>query len=314
MKSKGIKVIIIVVLLTVSVVVYADVNYNRIGPGGRLYYYLFPFLTPADSAASNIPIGKFIGSKAEVEKVEEANLNYQAALILYERDNNPYGIEKFTVDLPESKSVDPNSLSPAEKSKLINLGLWDGKGKISFVATLKVGSKIKEKEEAVINELINLKEKYPKLFDDAAQKVEKFKQNSSPEKFLKEISNENERKIAADILFIKKISGITVRSEADLKNLRKNVEVLKQITRSGSFLEIKEKLRNDIKDSVIGIRISGNKAILVYGIPDALYTQIRKFVKIGDTYKLYTITNLKHTKLLNEELEKYWEEKINPGH
>ncbi len=312
MKSK--KVIIIVVLIAVLLAVYADVNYNRIGPGGKLYYYLLPFLTPTDSTTSDIPIGKFIGSKTEVEKVEEANLNYQAALILYERDDNPYGIEKFTVDLPESRTVDPNSLSPAEKSKLINLGLWDGKGKISFVATLKAGIKIKEKEEAVINELINFKEKYPKLFDNAAQRVEKLKRNSSSEKFLKEISNENERKIAADILFIKKISGITVRSEADLKNLRKNVEVLKQITKNGSFLEIKKKLRNDIKDSVIGIRISGNKAILVYGIPDGLYTQIRKFVKIGDTYKLYTITNVKHTKLLNEELEKYWEEKINSGH
>ncbi len=314
MKNKGIKVLIIVVLLAVSVVVYADVNYNRIGPGGKLYCYFLPFLTPTDSTASDIPIGEFIGSKAEVEKVEEANLNYQAALIVYERDNNPYGIEKFTVDLPESKTVDPNSLPLAERSKLINLGLWDGRGKVSFLATFEAGIKIKEKEEAVINELINLKEKCPKLFDDAVQRVEQFKQNSSPEEFLSKFSNENERKIAADILFIKKISGITVRSEADLKNLRKNVEVLKQITRNGIFLEIKEKLRNDIKDSVIGIRVSGNKAILVYGTPDALYTQIRKFVKIGDTYKLYTITNVKHTKLLNEKLEKYWEEKINPGH
>ncbi len=240
MKNKSIKVIIIVVLLAVSVAVYADVNYNRIGPGGKLYCYFLPFLIPTDSAASDIPIGEFIGNKEEVKKVEEANLNYQAALIVYERDGNPYEIEKFTVDLPESKTVDPNSLSPAERSKLINLGLWDGRGKVSFVATLEAGSKIKEKEEAVITELINLKEKYPKLFDDAVQRVEKLKRTSPSEEFLGAINNENERKIAADILFIRKIRGITVRSEADLKNLRKNVEVLKQITKNGSFSNIKD--------------------------------------------------------------------------
>jgi len=246
--------------------------------------------------------------------VEEANLNYQVALIVYERDNNPYEIEKFVVDFPESRTVNPNSLSATERSKLLNLGLWDGKGKISFVATFEAGCNIKEKEAAVIKELTELKEKYPKLFDNVVQRVEQFKQNSSSEKFLSEISNKNEKKIATDILFIRSVSGITVHSEADLESLCKNTEILKQITKNGSFSEIKEKLRNEIKDSVIGIRVSGNKAIVVYGIPDGLYTQTRKFVKIGNIYKLYTITNVKHTKLLDAELKKYWEVKVKSEH
>jgi len=48
MKSRGIKVIVLVVLLAVSGVVYTDINYERIGHREKLYYYLLSFLAPAN--------------------------------------------------------------------------------------------------------------------------------------------------------------------------------------------------------------------------------------------------------------------------
>jgi len=61
----------------------------------------------------------------------------------------------------------------------------------------------------------------------------------------------------------------------------------------------------------MGIRVNVDRAILVYGIPDGLSTEIRKFAKVGNTYKLYTIEGLQHTKAVDALLTKYWEEKIN---
>ncbi len=313
MKKMRPKWIIIAVIIITLGIVYADANYNVIGPGEKAYCYILPFLAPKDAAASDIPIGKFIGSKAEIEKVKEANLNFQTAWILYSKDNDPGIILPFMIDLPESKTVDPDSVPDFEKSKLLKLGLWDGKGKISFVATFKRGPAVREKEYEAIDALLPLIKKYPELFKISAEKIKSLKQgelNSKGRQLINSAKNENEKKIIENLLIVRNITGIAVQSESQLESLKAPRKMLAQIVGDKDFKTPRNKISKDIENSIIGIRVNGNRAILVYGIPDGLSTEVRKFVKVGDTYKLYTITDIKHTKNLDEALVKYWNKKL----
>ncbi len=302
------RIIIAVIVITLGIV-YADVNYNIIGSGERAYCYVLPFLAPKDTAASDIPVGKFIGSKAEIEKVKEANLDFQTDWILYSKYNDPGIILPFMIDLPESKTVDPDSLPNFEKSKLLKLGLWDGKGKISFVATFKRGAVIREKEYEAVDALLPLIKKYPELFKISAEKVKSLKQgelNSKEWQLINSAKNENEKKIIENLLLIRNITGIAVQSESQLESLKAPRKMLAQIIGNKDFKTLRNKISKDIESSIIGIRVNGNRAILVYGIPDGLTTELRKFAKVGDTYKLYTITGVKHTKSIDSALANYW--------
>ncbi len=311
--KKATKVLLVSIIILLSIAVYADVNYNIIGPGEKAYCYLFPFLTPKNTAGCNLPIGEFIGSKNEIEKVKEANLNYQAASILYWKDNDPKMILRFMVDLPESRTVDPEEIPFSERSKLLKTHLWDGKGKISFVATFKSGATIRKRLYDAIDTLSDMTDKYPELFKEASEKVKTLKQDkldAAGQNLLESVKDENEKKIIENLLFIREIKGITVQSKSQLESLKASRSMIAQIVGNKDFAHLKKDIKNDIEGNIIGIKTDGNKAILVYGIPDGLLTEVRKFVKVGDTYKLYTITSVEHTKSLDEALNKYWDKKL----
>ena len=306
-----IKRFLVVVIIIISGIVYFDINYHIVGPGEKLYCYLIPFLTPGDSSADTLPIGKFIGNKQDIEKVKEANLNYQTAWILFIENNNPDILLPFIENLPESNTVDPDELSEFEKSKLLQLHLWDGRSKINFFATFKEGAILRKKEEKSIAILSALLKKYPKLFKNVANKVKALKQSEIENtNLVNSFTDYNEKLIAENLLFIRKLTGITVQSETDLKNLESSKNALEKIVGKGDFNLIKQKIEKDINKSIIGIKTEGNKAILVYGIPDGLYTQVRKFVRAGNTYKLYTIVNVKHTKSIDLALSNYWKKQL----
>ncbi len=270
-------------------------------------------MTPKESLTVDLPIGEFIGSKEEIEKVKDANLNYQTASFIEERYDNPNAIWPFVVNLPESNSIDPDTVPQYIKGRLIACHLWDGKGKINFFAMDKEKSLSQQKENEAYEFLSKSIKKYPKLFKDASEKVESIKQKReliNTKDFLNSISDKNERKIAEDLIFIRRITGITPSSEANLRGLRYSRITLKQIRSEDNFKSIKEWFKKEMKDSVIGIKVNGGRAILVYGMSDDLLTQVRMFAKVGDTYKLYNIEGVKHTRALDKALSTYWRKKI----
>jgi|GEM_PF-2517879 len=306
------KTIAIFVVIIILGFIYLAVTYNIIGPGEKLYCYIFPFLTPKESSAVDLPIGDFIGSKEEIEKVKDANLNYHTASLISERDNNPDVIWPFVVDLPESNSIDPDKEPDYIKDRLLRAHLWDGKSKINFFAVSRVGASLQQEKDEACEFLSQSIEKYPELFKDASEKVKIIKQEeiNNTKDFLNSISDENERKIAENLLFIRKITGITPTSELDLRCLTNNRGILGEVIGRGDFKRTKENIREDVEGGVIGIKINGDRAILVYGTPDSYYTEVRKFAKVGDTYKLYTIEGVEHTKALDRALNDYWTKKI----
>ncbi len=311
--KKTAKIVAILITTFALLSVYADANYNAIGAGIKQYCYVFPFLTGGDAGDCNLPIGEFIGSKPEIEKVKEANLDFQTALVLYLRNNDPRIVLPFMIDLPESKTVDPDSVPDFEKSKLPELHLRDGKSKISFVETFKRGAVIRKEEYDAIDALSLLAEKYPELFNTSLEKVKALKQNelnSKGEQLINSVKTENEKKIIQNLLLIRKITGITVQSKSQLESLKSPRKMLTEIADRKNFEALKNKISKDITGSVIGIRINGDRAILVYGIPDGLCTEIRKFAKVGNTYKLYAITDIKHTKSIDSALLNYWEKDL----
>lgn len=313
LKITGISILVIVLGL-----IYVDINYMRIGPGEKLYCYIFPFLTPDESSAFDLPIGEFIGSKEEIEKVRDANLNYHTALLISNRDNNPDIIWPFVVNIPESNSIDPNEEPDYIKEELLKEHLWDGKSKINFWAVIKVGAHIEEKVNEANKSLSKTIKEHPELFKDAVEKIKRLKPeevdatdafNKTKELLNSTITNENEKEIIENLLLIRRIRGIVPTSEAGLEN--HITEALKQVTNNEGFKQLKEELKKDFGDAdiIIGIKVEGDRAILVFGIPDAYYTEIRKFVKVGDTYKLYTSEKPKYSKALYRALAKYWKEK-----
>lgn len=306
------KTIAIFVVIIILGFIYLTVTYNIIGPGEKLYCYIFPFMTPKESSAVDLPIGEFIGSKEEIEKVRDASLNYHTASLISERDNNPDAIWPFVVDLPESNSVDPNEELDYIKEKLLADHLWDGKSKINFFAVAKVGGYFQQKENEACDFLSKSMTEYPNLFKDAVEKVKSIKQEeiNNTKDFLDSISDKNEREIAENLLLIRRITGITPTSELDLRGLTNNRRILGQVIGEGDFKSTKENIREDVEGGVIGIKVNGDRAILVYGTPDSYYTEVRKFAKVGDRYKLYTIEGVEHTKALNRALNDYWTKKI----
>ncbi len=318
-KTKIFKGVIVLVVIFILGAIYLDVNYNLIGPGEKLYCYVFPFMTPKETSAVNIPIGVFAGEKQDISAVKEVNLDYQAAWYISVRDNNPNAILPFTVNLPESNSVDPSKVPNYVKDNLLKLHLWDGKGKINFFALyFKEGSILRKQAGDACVYLLNATAKYPVRFKDAVKKAEYILKNhldvSQNKNFINSISDETERKILANLLFIAKTRGIIVRNRADIENLTDSESMLKRIVSDKDLNVVKEKIRSSIADSVIGIKISGGRAILVYGIPDGYYTQVRMFAKVKGVWKLYNIQDVKHTKALDRALADYWEKKLAKKH
>ncbi len=318
-KTKILKGAILLIVMLILGVIYLNVNYNLIGPGEKLYCYVFPFMTPEETSAVNIPIGKFVGDKQDINDVKEANLNYQAAWYISVRDNSPDAVLPFIVNLPESNSIDPSKVPDYDKDNLLRLHLWDGKSKINFFALyFREGSILRNQENDACAYLLDAITKNPAQFKDAVEKVKDVSKNnlsiSARKNFLNLISNENERKIAENLLFISRTRGIIVRNKADIESLKNNKSMLKRIVSDKDLNTVKEKIRSAIEDSVIGIKINGDRAILVYGIPDGYYTQVRMFAKMKGGWKLYNIQNVKHTKALDRALADYWAKKAAKKH
>jgi len=263
-------------------------------------YHIYEFIKPRSVGAEDLPIGEFIGAPDDISGIKDTYINFAIS-------KNPYD---YTVTLPESYAVEPSALPEVALKDLQTLGLWNGKGKINYWSVCKIGDLHSKKEEKIIFSLWNDWRKHRKECESAFKELEKVpvKTKYTEEDFksiLDKTTDPEEKRILNNLVFLSEINEHLQTKEVLINYLNStNPPMLKNKVN-------KEELKKSLLDQIIGIKVNGNRAVLVNGVPDGLLVSLYKFVKIDGEWKIYVVDE--HPQISEttyRDLHEYWAKKL----
>ena len=264
-------------------------------------YHIYGFVKPRSVGAEDLPIGEFIGDPDDISGIKDAYVNFAVS-------ENPYD---YTVTLPESYTVEPSTLPAVALKDMQTLGLWSGKGKINYWSVCKIGDLHSKEAKRITLSLWNDWRKHRKECESAFKKLEKVpvKMKYTDEDFkpiLDKTTDPEEKRILNNLVFLSEMNEQLQTKEVLINYLNSpNPPVVKNKVN-------KEELKKILLDQVIGIKVNGNRAVLVNGVPDGLLVSLYKFVKIDDgKWKIYVVDE--HPQISEttyRDLHNYWAKRL----
>ena len=257
------------------------------------------YFKPHEASASNLPIGIFSGSKADIDAIKDVYLKFSVMPDWY----------KYTATLPESYIIDPESIPEIARADLKKQHLWNGEGKINIWALAKIGDLHFAEGLKAQYFLWESRRKHPEEFESA---LKLFRSIPASEKITPQyrknkvnaIKNPVEKEIFSKMLFLREVEGFCPEY---INTIANGPEPIAQV-KATQIKERMKRVKKTLDVCIIGISVSGNRATLLYSAPEGFLLHIVKFAKLNGEWKIIAIDE--HPKLTESDeraVVNYWE-------